>query len=73
MKNFRNKCLLALVVCVNWSQIQAKELPVAKPEEVGMSAAKLAKVDAVMLDYVAKKKLAGAIVAVAPASFFLAT
>lgn len=40
------------------------ELPVAKPESVGMSAEKLQQVDKVVEDLIAKKRLAGAIVAV---------
>ncbi|MBL64420.1 MAG: serine hydrolase [Opitutae bacterium] len=65
MNAFRNLAPLAWSFLFLWTSVQAKELPRAKPEEVGMSAAKLAKVDEVMLDFVAKKKLAGAIVAVA--------
>jgi len=65
MKAIRNVILLPWPILLLWTSVQAKELPTAKPEEVGMSADKLAKVDKVMLDFVAKKKLAGAIVAVA--------
>lgn len=50
-----------LVSCVGF----AAELPMAKPDEVGMSAEKLAKVDAVMSDLVKEKKLAGSIVMIA--------
>ena len=55
------KCLL-FVACYG---VAAKELPVAKPEEVGMSSAKLAKVDEVLKGFVADRKLAGGIVAIA--------
>ncbi len=43
----------------------AAELPVVAPERVGMSAAKLAKVDEAMEKLVAEKKLAGAVVMIA--------
>lgn len=43
----------------------AAELPVAKPEEVGMSSAKLAKVDEIVEALIKEKKLAGGIVMVA--------
>lgn len=45
--------------------LSAKEMPVVKPEEVGMSSEKLALVDEIMLKRVADKKLAGGIVAIA--------
>lgn len=41
------------------------EIPFAKPEEVGMSSARLGKVDDVVLDLVEQKRLAGAIIVVA--------
>ena len=46
------------------STLFAAELPVAKPESVGMSAEKLQQVDKVVEDLIAKKRLAGAIVVV---------
>lgn len=65
MKNFP-KCLLSLLGALSTlAGLPAKELPVAKPEEVGMSSAKLAKVDEVMNKRVADGKLAGAVVAIA--------
>ena len=45
--------------------LSAKEMPVVKPEEVGMSSEKLGLVDEIMLKRVADKKLAGGIVAIA--------
>ena len=65
MNHFRDVCLVALTVLFSGSSVLSRELPFAKPEEVGMSAAKLAEVDKVMRGYVTEKKLAGAIVAVA--------
>lgn len=44
------------------SQLTAGELPVATPEQAGMSSQKLAKVDAVMAQLISEKKLAGGIV-----------
>ena len=46
-------------------RLSAGELPTAKPEDVGMSSAKLAKVDDVMNGLVEKERLAGGIVIVA--------
>jgi len=40
-----------------WSGTTARELPVVKPEEVGMSSAKLAKVDDILKGFIAVKKL----------------
>ena len=62
MKRLPKFLLLALAALSTGGHALAKELPSAKPEDVGMSSSKLAKVDKVMLDYVGKKKLAGAIV-----------
>ncbi len=62
MKGLPKFLLLVLAALSTGLHALAKELPPAKPEDVGMSSTK---VDEVMLDYVAKKKLAGAIVAVA--------
>ncbi len=63
------KRLLLSIVCVfvfvTASVAVAKELPTAKPEQVGMSSAGLEKVDAAMNQLVRDKKLAGAIVMVA--------
>ena len=56
-------CLLAGLSIL--SGLPAKELPVVKPEDVGMSSAKLAKIDEVMNKRVADGKLAGAVVAIA--------
>ncbi len=44
---------------------RAEELPNASPEEVGMSAARLQRIDAAVESLLAKDKLAGAVVAVA--------
>jgi len=54
-----------LLLCVAASFAVAKELPTAKPEQVGMSSAGLEKVDATMSQLMRDKKLAGAIVMVA--------
>ena len=52
---------LCVVACI----ARAGELPVAKPDDVGMSAERLAKVSAAMDDRVKEKKLAGGIVMIA--------
>ncbi len=61
------RCVLQLpmLVCVMVCVTVAGELPVAKPEEVGLSAAGLAKVDAAIESLLKEKKLAGAIVMIA--------
>jgi len=46
-------------------RLPAGELPTAKPEDVGMSSAKLAKVDDVMNELVEQQRLAGGIVMIA--------
>ena len=65
MKHMQKHVLLILAALSIWGVAPAKELRVVKPEDVGMSSAKLAKVDEVMKGLLAEKKLAGAIVAVA--------
>ena len=59
------KHILTFLLFIACCGLTAKELPVAKPEDVGMSSAKLAKVDEVLKGFVAEKKLAGGIVAIA--------
>ena len=59
------KHLLTFLLFISCCGITARELPVAKPEDVGMSSAKLAKVDEVLKGFVAERKLAGGIVAIA--------
>ena len=44
---------------------QSREIPMAKPEEVGMSADKLAKVDAAMQDSIKQNRIPGGIVMIA--------
>jgi CubicO group peptidase (beta-lactamase class C family) len=55
----------AISLCLISGAALASELPVAKPEDAGMSSEKLAKVDVVMDDLVKEKKLAGAVVMIA--------
>jgi CubicO group peptidase (beta-lactamase class C family) len=64
MENMHKHILQILVALTLWSGTTARELPVVKPEEVGMSSAKLAKVDDVLKGFIAEKKLAGGIVAI---------
>jgi CubicO group peptidase (beta-lactamase class C family) len=65
MENMHKRIFPILVALSLWSVTAARELPVAKPEEVGMSSAKLGKVDDVLKGFIAEKKLAGCIVAIA--------
>ena len=65
MENMQKRILQILVTLTLWSGTTARELSVVKPEEVGMSSAKLAKVDEVLKGFVADGKLAGGIVAIA--------
>ena len=65
MENMHKRIFPILVALSLWSVTAARELPVAKPEEVGMSSAKLAKVDEILKGFIAEKKLAGCIVAIA--------
>ena len=53
------------IVCLAARLASAGELPVVKPEAVGLSAAKLARVDEKMDELIKDKKLAGGIVAIA--------
>jgi CubicO group peptidase (beta-lactamase class C family) len=55
----------ALLLFVLASLVRAGELPTAKPEAVGMSSAKLAKVDELMQQQVKDGKIAGGVVAIA--------
>ena len=59
------KHILTFLLFIACYGLAAKELPLAKPEDVGMSSAKLAKVDEVLKGFVAERKLAGGIVAIA--------
>lgn len=56
---------MAFQLCLAACLANAGELPVAKPEDAGMSTEKLAKVSAVMDGLVKEKKLAGGIVMIA--------
>lgn len=56
---------IAFQLCLIASVATAGELPVAKPEDVGMSAEKLAKVNATMDGLIKEKKLAGGAVMIA--------
>lgn len=56
---------ISFSLCVVSCLANAGELPVAKPEDVGMSSERLAKVSAVMDGLVKEKKLAGGIVVIA--------
>ena len=57
------RALIALVLCS--SICYADRLPYAEPEEVGMSAEKLQKVDHVIEDFIENKELAGAVTIIA--------
>ncbi|MHC4879112.1 MAG: serine hydrolase domain-containing protein [Planctomycetota bacterium] len=59
------RSLICVVLVVLALPLSAAELPTAKPEDVGMSSAKLTKVDDVMNELVEKEKLAGGIVMIA--------
>ena len=59
--------ILILLPAILSTAVFAGELPEAKPSDVGMSAEKLAEVDRVVNALVTRKRLAGAIVMVAPA------
>ena len=65
MENMHKRILPILVALTLWSETAARELPVVKPEEVGMSSTKLVKVDDILKGFIAEKKLAGGIVAIA--------
>ncbi len=60
-KTFACSALLALL----WSTATAKEIPTAKPADVGMSAEKLARADEAVHALVKEKRLAGGVVMVA--------
>jgi len=64
MSNQRMTRAMATLLLIS-QMATAGELPVAKPEAVGMSSERLAKVDAVMDNLVKEKKLAGGIVMIA--------
>ncbi|MEM9941600.1 MAG: serine hydrolase domain-containing protein [Planctomycetota bacterium] len=58
-------CAGIFILQPNLILAQSAEVPVVEPAEVGMSASKLAKVDTAMKELVAKKRLAGGVVAIA--------
>ena len=57
--------LLMIVFCIGISDCDAAELPVVKPDDVGMSADKLNKVSDIVKEIVSQKKIAGATVMIA--------
>ncbi len=61
-------CFIAFLICVylcsSVAKIQAQGLPVAAPQTVGMNAAKLSQIDALVASDIAAKKLPGAVVLV---------
>ncbi|MEQ1921868.1 MAG: serine hydrolase, partial [Pyrinomonadaceae bacterium] len=67
-KNYQTaRVLLALIgfyLCLSVANIPAQGLPVAAPQTVGMNAAKLAQIDALVTSDIAAKKLPGAVVLV---------
>lgn len=65
MRLFRDGVLTLTAICVSAALATAEELPVVKPEAVGMSSAALAKVDAAMKKSVKDEKIAGGIVMIA--------
>ncbi len=65
MNLLRKWTAVIAVVCVLALPVWAKEIPQAKPEAVGMSSQKLAKVNAAVQKLVDDKKIAGAITIVA--------
>jgi CubicO group peptidase (beta-lactamase class C family) len=64
-KTLLRTALSTLLLTATLLSLRAAEIPGATPEDVGMSSAKLAKVDDVFNGFVAKKRLAGGIVIIA--------
>ena len=66
--NKKSICFIAFLICVylcsSVAKIQAQGLPVAAPQAVGMNAAKLNQIDALVEADIAAKKLPGAVVLV---------
>lgn len=65
MKSFRKQAVAIALVLIFASVAPAAEVPQAKPEAVGMSSAKLKKINAAVQKLVDDKKIAGAITMVA--------
>lgn len=59
------RVFVCVVLTIATQRLSAAEIPTAKPEDVGMSSAKLAKVDDAMSNLVEQHKLAGGIVMIA--------
>lgn len=62
---FRRPVLMAVLSLVAASSAYSQALPVAKPESVGMSSERLAKIQTLLQQEVSEKKLPGAVVMVA--------
>jgi CubicO group peptidase (beta-lactamase class C family) len=62
---FTVRLVVLLLATVSVLSVQAAEIPTAAPEDVGMSSAKLAKVDDVLDGLVEQKRLAGGTVVIA--------
>jgi CubicO group peptidase (beta-lactamase class C family) len=56
---------LSLALLLHAQALLAQGLPTARPEDVGMSSERLARLTAVMRDYIADERLAGAVVLIA--------
>lgn len=65
MRNTRTLVLLFLASLVLGVQLFAQELPVASPEEVGLSSERLGRLDAVVQGYVDEGKIAGVVALIA--------
>lgn len=63
--SIRRLAFATAILCLTTQLSTAGELPVAKPESVGMSSERLAKVDVVMDNLVKEKKLVGGIIMIA--------
>ena len=65
MNNIRTRTAVTIAAALLAFAVQAQELPAATPEEVGLSAERLARLDAVMQQHVDNDELAGAVILIA--------
>ncbi len=62
---FRNSFVAVVLAATAWTALPAEEIPVASPEEVGMSSERLLEIDAVMKRHIDAGGIQGAVTVVA--------
>ena len=67
-KRFRTIVVAVVAATIGWTALPAEEIPVASPEDVGMSSERLREIDAVIKRHIDAGEIQGAVTAVAGAA-----